>query len=587
MRLPLRMIWVDTEAENEHGLPEAGEQRLTFGVAIYEVYANSNSLEPRTSDRLRFNNAGDFWDWVISKSVAGRSLWVMAHNWNYDAGILNTSNEMSARGWISLKYINGKPPLIVRWGKDGKTITMVDTLNYFAGSVASIGKAIGLEKLTMPGSKATVATWDDYAWRDVEIIKRGFLAFREFVREHDCGVMQPTLASQALTAYRHRFMPEKLLVHDDERALELERESYHGGRTDCFWRGQVKGPLYKLDINSMYPAIMRNQPLATQLKAYFPSYKAAWFESMMADFRVVARCLICTNEPVYGVVRANRLIFPTGRFVAVLTTPEIKYARENLHLQGVKEWACYDSGVLFESYVDYFVGLRKRYKREGNTTFDYLCKIMGNSLYGKFGQNGRKWVETEDYDSIEPGQGAIQETPDSPIVQLRMRLGRIQKLETDGESENSIPMIASEITAYGRIQLWQLIKQAGLENLYYVDTDSLIVNSVGYLNLQSQLSDTALGFLKLEGTADDGEFWAPKDYRFGKERKTKGIRSTAVALTPVEFEQDTFRSWDYNLKRGIDGHIDVVKTRKHLSRINTKMQQTGNGRTTPIHLTEW
>ena len=587
MRLPLRMIWVDTEAVNEHGRAEAGEQRLTFGVATYERYTDSKADNPIITDSLRFTSAGSFWDWVVSCTLPGRALWVMAHNWNYDAGILNTSNELINRGWTCLKYINGKPPLVVRWGKDGRTITLVDTLNYFAGSVAGIGRSIGRPKLDFPDSGASIERWDAYAWRDVEIIQRVFNAFRSFVREHDLGVMQPTVASQALTAYRHRFMHEKLLVHDNERALLLEREAYHGGRTDCFWRGPAKGPLYKLDINSMYPYIMRNFPLAPRFKAYFPSYKSAWFHAMMGGYRVVARCKVDTDEPAYGVVREHKLIFPIGRFETVLSTPEIEYALEQDHLMGVGEWACYESGELFRDYVDYFYNLRTQYKREGNGTFDLLCKLMMNSLYGKFGQNGRKWVETEAYDWVDGIEGGYQETPESPVVRLRTRLNRRQVLETGHESENSMPIISAEITAYGRMMLWGLIQQAGLENVYYVDTDSLVVSVDGYNLLLDTLSETKMGCLKMESIDNHGVFWAPKDYVLGDVRKIKGIRNTAVKVSPTTFEQDMFRSWDYNLSRGVDGHIDVVRQTKHLSRVNHKVVVSGYGPTNPIELMEW
>ena len=585
--LPLRLCWVDTEAANEHGLPEAGRQRLTFGVAIYEQYADSDSIHPNRVDKHRFECASGFWDWILSHAVSGRTIWVMAHNWNYDAGILDVSHELPKRGWVLKKYINGKPPLIVRWEKDGAYVTLVDTLNWFTSALAVVGKSVGLPKLTMPDSKASPALWDAYAWRDVEIIRAAFLSFRSFVREHDLGVMQPTLASQAFTAFRHRFMDTQILMHDNERALDLEREAYHGGRTEAFWNGETTGKLYKLDINSMYPAIMRTTPMSVRLKAYFPSYKPTWWEIAHGGYGMVARCKIETDQPAYGVVRDSRLIFPVGRFETVLSTPEILYAEAYGHIKEVGEWAYYEQEVIFSGFVDYFYEVRQRYKAEGNAAYEYLCKILMNSLYGKFGQSGRKWVETDEFELAEPGEMNFEHPDTGEIVQLRERLGRTQILLKGKESENSAPVIAAEICAAGRIQLWELIRKAGVENVFYLDTDSLVVNRTGFDNLQSAIHPVNLGYLKLEWEGDSAEFWAPKDYRLGSERKIKGIRHNATKLSDMTYEQDMFRSWDNNLKRGEDGFIDVIRQRKTLSRINTKAVVDGIGRNQAIKLWEW
>lgn len=596
-RLPLRLIWVDTEALNEQGKPAAGRQRLYFGVALYEHYKSSKSGHPMQTDRIRFDVSGDFWDWATGYCLAGRSVWIMAHNWNYDAGILSVQHGLSLRGWESKKYINGKPPLIVEWVKYPNPDTtllakdrgcpmrllMVDTLNYFTTSVADLGRAVGLEKLDMPeGNDPT--EWDTYAWRDVEIIRLAFLKFRSFVGNNDLGVMQATLASQAMTAYRHKFMHWSLLIHDDESALKLERESYHGGRTEAYYRGSVVDQvLYKLDVNSMYPAIMASENLGYWFKGYFPSFKSSWWAEAL-NHSVVARCLIKTDEPCYGVV-TDKLIFPVGQFTTVLTTPEIHYALERGHLQKVYEFAYYKSAILFDEFVEYFYEKRAAYRKEGDDAFSFMCKILMNSLYGKFGQNGRKWEETTKYSWDELSEGILQDGDN--FIHLRQRLGKTQVLKMEGESENSAPIIASEITAHGRMQLWKYIRQAGEENVFYCDTDSLITNRQGIDNLRNCLHPTMLGALKIEGESYQSEFLAPKHYTFGNEWKIKGIRKTATQrISDHGYEQEQFRSWDFHLSKGQEGFIDVLPIVKHVSGINTKRIVSGDGWTRPLELWE-
>jgi hypothetical protein len=577
------MIWVDTEAENEHGKPEMGRQRLTFGVAIYERYRNHHSHKPAERSRIRFKTPIEFWAWVMGLADDRSSLWVMAHNWNYDAGILDTSNILPGLGCELLKYINGKPPVIVKWkfNKDGRrfNIHMIDTLNYFRDSVKGLGDAVGLPKLDMPVN-GTVQGWDDYAWRDVEIIKAAFLAFRKFVVKHDIGNLQPTLASQSMSAFRHRFMPIVPLVHDDDNSLELERAGFHGGRTEAFFRGNPHKKLYKLDINSQYPTIMATCRLGYQFESYFTTFKKSWWDAAIKDGKsIVARCIIKTDEPVYGIVHDSKLVFPVGEFETVLTTPEILYALKAGHIQSIGEFAIHKSAVLFKDFVDYFYGLRQEYKIAGNKTFDYMSKILMNSLYGKFGQNGRKWIENPDLYWPYETEGCI-ELPNGDIIKVRQRLGKVQELKTDSEAENSVPMISAEITAHGRVWLWNLIKLAGRGHTYYVDTDSLIVDSIGYKNLYELCDATRMGAIKLEGTAKKSVFYAPKDYVFGSETRIKGVRSKAEKLGPSTYRQELFHSWDSNLAKGKDGFINVAPVTKTLSRINTKRKVIGDNQWT-------
>ncbi len=586
-RAPTRMIWVDTEALNEHGKTEAGRQRLWFGHALFERYASGWDDVPVESKWLRFTTAGEFWDWVDSNIDARSQTWILAHNWNYDAGILDTSNQLLGRGWECKKYINNKPPLIVLWRGQDVSLIMVDTLNYFAVPLSFLGSSIGVEKLPMPEGTANETDWDSYAKQDVEVIHQAFLLFRRFVRDNDLGVLQPTLASQAMAAFQHRFMEDTILVHVKDDALDLERGAYHGGRTEAFWRGLTRERLYKLDVNSMYPFIMASKPLGLRFKAFFPSFKPLLWKALYSTHSLVAECRIETEEPVYGVVRDHKLIFPVGRFWATLSTPEIHYASQAGHLLEVGAWAAYEQGYPFQSFVEYFYKMRHDYRDAGNEAYAFMCKILMNSLYGKFGQNGRKWEVTEKYVWTSSQAGVFQETLDSPVINIRNRLGNTEILRQDGESENSAPIIAAEICSYGRMMLWEAMKRAGLENVYYTDTDSLVTNLEGYNALSEQLDDGKIGYFKLEDTSEDSTFWAPKDYIFGTTTRIKGVRAIAIKLGDNTYQQDRFSSWDYNLSQGKDGFIDVTSMVKHLSRENTKRVVEGEGWTKPIPLEEW
>jgi len=117
----------------------------------------------------------------------------------------------------------------------------------------------------------------------------------------------------------------------------------------------------------------------------------------------------------------------------------------------------------------------------------------------------------------------------------------IQEESTEAEGRNSHPAIAAHVTAFGRILLWRLINQAGRENVFYSDTDSLFVNKVGLDRLSNQLDKDNLGALKIEWESDDVMIRDNKDYQIDGVGKTKGVRKNAMQLWWIgPAERETF-----------------------------------------------
>lgn len=585
-----KIIFVDTETRNEHGKVEAGEHRLWFGVALYSRFRDAKSNHQSSFDSLKFTTPYKFWNWTIKKLGKNDTIYILAHNWNFDGNILDSVRQLEHVGFENSLYINeGRPPVIIRFKREQQRIVLIDNLNYFRTSLAALGDSLGYPKREQPKTD-DLSAWLSYAWHDVKILRLAFLTFRSFILENDLGTLQSTLASQAMTAYTHKFYEGNILIHSDRRALQLEREAYKGGRTDSFFRGRVNERVYKVDINSMYPAIMKNELFPYWKMSYhYPSEHALDYLQRHLDnnLAVVAKVDIETNEECFGVKAklpqlGQRLIFPVGRFTTTLTTPELKYALHNGYIRKVYDSAIYKRTDLFSSFVDYFYSERQNFNRAGNLSFSYLCKILLNSLYGKFGQTGRKWIPSleafaKDAVYISDSEGNIK--------RVRTILNNKQELSTESESENSLPVIAAEVTGYARMYLWMLIKRAGQENVYYVDTDSLFVNRQGFDRLSPYIDETALGMLKLEGVSDDTTFQGPKHYSFSNKETIKGIKRNAKRLAEFQFEQDRFATWHTMIKNDKHGYIDITKIRKTLKADNNKRVIVGENQfTLPLRL---
>ena len=142
---------------------------------------------------------------MVARAPAGSITLVLAHNWNFDGGILDPDKGLGKYGYTRRQFINdGRPPVIITFRCENRgAIKLIDTLNYFTESISKIGKSLGTEKLPSPSDSATEEEWREYAWRDVEIMRDAYLFLRRFILENDLGRLPATLASLAFTSFKY------------------------------------------------------------------------------------------------------------------------------------------------------------------------------------------------------------------------------------------------------------------------------------------------------------------------------------------------------------------------------------------------
>ena len=380
-------------------------------------------------------------------------------------------------------------------------------------------------------------------------------------------------------------MPTKIWIHRHEKVIELEKKSYFGGRTEAFYIGKINEPVWYLDINSMYPYVMKTQKYPIKLIKYSDKFNnLSQLKEIIKKYCVVAEVELDTDEPVYPLRLKDKTIFPTGNFITYLNTPEIKYALEHNHIKNIRQIAVYLARDIFSSYVDYFYSKREECKRNKDNLRATLYKLLLNSLYGKFGQTVRI-IELDKI--IDDCKFEIEEVYDDygnkQYDFIYFGNSVFKKTKTKNPSHWSFLAIASHVTAYARILLWQYIKKAGYHNCYYCDTDSVFVNRKGYENLKSDIDDYKLGKLSIEKTADNIVIYGLKDYVFGNDVKLKGIKKNAVKIDTNTFLQLQFPRMSRVIRDDMSDYIVITKQIKQLKRQYDKGIVTSSGWVVPFH----
>jgi hypothetical protein len=152
------------------------------------------------------------------------------------------------------------------------------------------------------------------------------------------------------------------------------------------------------------------------------------------------------------------------------------------------------------------------------------------------------------------------------------------------ESRHSFPAIASHVTAFGRLALWRYIVKAGVANVFYCDTDSLLTNEIGLARLKADIDLTRLGSLSIDGEYDSVNIKGLKDYEFDNTKRLKGIRLGAVQLDEVTYKQESWQSLKTALANPEPGTFVVKIIEKKLNRDYRKGNVSTNGLVTPLVL---
>jgi hypothetical protein len=534
--IPTNIIFFDTETILEEISPTEIKHNLRLVVAL-----SWRRQSKRNADSLTWFHAtqsSEFWDFVESRAYAKTKLYLIAHNIEFDMAVLSGWDELDKRGWQLGKLIINRYRQIWQFRKDNRTIECLDNMNLFHSSLANLGNDIGLPKLPMPAMDAPFNEWLIYCKRDVAILHETWVRWLKYIKEHDLGNFGKTIATQAFNAYRHRFMPVPICIHNSKKAIELEREAYHGGRSECFRLGKLpEDDYYLLDVNSMYPYVMREYSYPINLVSTGKGMSLGQLYTLLNKHQVIARVRVKTHDDIFGVVKNHRLIFPVGEFITTLTNTELLAALAMSEIVDIYDYAVYEHDRIFEDFVEYFYDLRQRFKREHNTSYALMSKLLLNSLYGKFGQRQKVWEDIGTDPNIRYGFVQTIDAQTGKVDTFRFINNKVFKLSGYEEGFNSFVAIAASVTANARLYLYALMRDAGFENVFYCDTDSLLVNSNGLANLEQYLDNSELGMLKVEQKSDNVILYGVKDYVFGSKARHKGISKKAEKVDDVTFSQ--------------------------------------------------
>ncbi len=437
-----------------------------------------------------------------------------------------------------INYVNAKGKQVTR--TKYLTITLSDSMMLLPGKLSNITKGFNVThaKLDFDTLSVTHLNYQEKTDEMLKYLKYDCMGLYEVLTKFD-KVLQdsidtnirnsPTTTSLSISYFLRKFydITEAPIFNVDIETEAFIKKAYFGGRTEAFYIGHFKAPpdhlIASLDINSSYPFqctkdlpcgqpffysfpqdFIPNSPLpkvkgkreyfkqkflaprfATSLlpKSYTPCY-----ENFEETFFGVMKCKVATypqdeDIPLLGCRYNERLVFPwvkVGKqqdfyitsieydFIQQHNLPYTIKPIEGYHFKRVP----FARKFMLENYK-----IRKQKgKIEGDKFMDVLYKLIMNSWYGRTAMRRIRpsicFYHSQDQDYLMKRFNYRKNL----IAAHRYKNQAIVKTEQFADVNMAAPQIATFVTAYGRMQLYEgfmAVKKVGGKVLY-CDTDSIL-----------------------------------------------------------------------------------------------------------------
>jgi hypothetical protein len=577
--IPQHFLFFDTETkQSEDGIIESHE----FDMA-WTCYWNSQYKGEKDEYVYYYwENPDEMCNYMHRRVQETGKLIILGHNVYFDLQVCGFFKYFSDKGYKLSFIYDQASSFILKVRLGGKDVICLSTTNWFDQPLRDLGEIVGLKKLDVDFKKSTREEIKVYCRRDVEILTKIIGYYIDFIKEHNLGKFSYTKASQAFTAYRYRFMTEKIRIHSNSEVVELERYAYMGGRTEAFYIGECKGgPFQTLDINSMYPYVMTMYEYPRHLVDYRSKATTQQLKKLLERFLCIAEIELTTEIPAYAYRYNKKTVFPVGTFKTVLSTEGLKLALSRNEINKIYRISIYEKGNLFNEYVNYFHKLRYKYKDENNNIMVLLCKYFENSLYGKFGQKysiEKKFENTNNHDYY---REEIWDATNKRNVIRTWIMNTLVEKYGEKEGKYSFVAVAAHVTENARLLLWNIIDSIGKERVLYCDTDSIKIRTSDLKYLNYPIEPGVLGALKVEDQTNELFIGGSKFYITEHNRKIKGIPRTAEEIEPGIFEFYIWPKMTYHLRQGVIAGYDRKKIRRRININYDKGIVMKNGKVNP------
>ena len=554
-RIPRRFVYLDSEARNEQ-TPTQQVQTFRCAVTCAQIL-NERKRTWATERWAEHMSTEHLWNSIDAFAVKGKRTVVVAHKLDYDLRVTNAFAELLRLGWTLEQIRVGDKGTWCTWKESGRTLVCIDSLSWIAKPLHEIGKLVGIHKLDLPDWEDSDEAWLARCRRDVEILAEAYRRLLDWIRADDLGNWKPTGAGQSWAAYRHKHMQFRLLVHENSEAREAERTSAYTGRCEAWRHGKLTGgPFTEWDYSTAYARIGVDCKVPVRLLGELVGDDLGKLSTLARGRTALVECTVSTDSPRVPTKAHGGITWPVGTFQSTLWLNEVELAQAGgAQVVPHRAWL-YSCKPALKSFCEWCLSVIDERNTDVDPIVRAAVKHWSRSLIGRFSARWSTWEEWGVMPWSDVALGTlVDHSADEVAKYLHVGL-RMLKQTAEEDSPDAVPSIMAWIMAEARCRLWRAAEVAGLHNVAYLDTDSLIVDRNGH----ERLSEAALAGFRVKGQWNTLQVLGPRQIVTQGRLRVAGVRSDAVKIGADEWESDAWQSFGQSLaSRGADR---VVITRR-------------------------
>lgn len=590
---PARHIIFDTETQLTR---RAGalEHRYATGV-VSDLLLRQEVAHFGGSTSPPIDSPQALWATITSACRKGQRTVAWAHNLSFDLRVSEALRWLPRQGFHLQGIVLERTASWASWtSKEHGSLICCDLYAWLPRSLDDIAKEMGVTRETWNGERYQEATIEELQARcvaDVQVTRQAVQALLQWLQVEDCGPFRLTGSGQAHACWRKRFgagrlkheVPvitgsEAVWVHGDPALRSLEREAMWTGRCEAWRHGEIDGPLYEYDMNLAYCRIAATHPLP--VRYHGEHAKISWKqlgEFWQQGFAILAEVEISGLEnPIVPCRVGERMIWPVGDFDTILWDSELDLVNHDECGAVIKRCWTYHTGPALKPMAEWIVGSLATI--DTPAPIRLLLKHWARALIGRMALRYRRW---EPYSWDLPELDCLlwvgRDEDGDPIE--RLQVGResfiLAELE---ETDTSVPQITGWVMSQCRAQLWQMIQDAGPQNIAYMDTDSL-------LTTKPVPAGTGVNFaVAMKATWDHATIHGPRNIELDQDRRLSGIPRQSVRKGPLEWEGTVMRGVKESIARSELDHVAQLERTYHVNTHDPRRERYPDGSTRPYRL---
>lgn len=570
----------ETRAERKHGryahrwvCGAAAEGRLDADG----YWGNDYPIDFATPEHL--------WAFITGARRDDKLMVVWAHNLSFDLRVSEALRWLPVYGYTLEAIVLEKTASWASFISDHGNMTVCDLHSWLPVPLAKVGAAVGRGRGKVKYGTATREQLVEHCLNDTLITIEAVGQIVEWLDANEAGSFRPTGSGQSHAMWRRKWLPRKtVLVHGDDLALERERVAMWTGRAEAWRWGKLTGPLYEHDLNLAYCRIAAGYPVPVKLVQRTGRTSVESYLEQVKRYAVLADVTIETDIPVVPTSQEGRVFWPVGRFNTTLWNPELDLAiGAGANVTIHRTWRYIRADVL-RGMAEYIIGALDGDSRAPQEVVRLVLKHWARTLVGRCALRYREWDDFGEVGSMGLSLSTLYDDDTGHMTDLLQVGYRVMELTDLAEADSSVPQITGWVMSQARAILWTVMRVAGLENVYYVDTDSVLVNAEGHRRLEANGTVQEAGHLIAKASFTNAQIYGPRNLTLEGERRISGIPKRAIQTGELSFDGEVWSGLRASLESKRHNEVTITPRTFDVDDGDPRRLHVNDGYTLPFRL---